>query len=64
MLQEQALHAVHSIVILMDKDTCPRPEKQPGLQVRNKTPLMSLFCVFYFLLVRSDTRDDYFSFLP
>ncbi|KAG7229718.1 hypothetical protein INR49_012514 [Caranx melampygus] len=36
MAQEQALHAVHSIVMLLDKDTSPRPEKQPGLQVRNK----------------------------
>lgn len=33
--QEQALHAVHSVVMLVDKDTCQRPEKQPGLQVRN-----------------------------
>ncbi|XP_077458578.1 quattro isoform X2 [Stigmatopora argus] len=33
MAQEQALHAVHSIVVLVDKDTAPRPEKQPGLQM-------------------------------
>ncbi|XP_061583723.1 uncharacterized protein KIAA1755-like isoform X2 [Cololabis saira] len=33
MTQEQALHAVHCIIILMDKDSCPRPEKQPGLQM-------------------------------
>ncbi|KAM6927948.1 quattro [Xenentodon cancila] len=33
MAQEQALHAVHSIIILMDKDSCQRPEKQPGLQM-------------------------------
>lgn len=33
--QEQALHPVHCIIVLMDKDTCPRPEKHPGLQVRN-----------------------------
>ncbi|XP_017278402.1 uncharacterized protein LOC108239883 isoform X2 [Kryptolebias marmoratus] len=33
MAQEQALHAVHSIVILTDKDCCPRPEKHPGLQI-------------------------------
>ncbi|XP_072238645.1 quattro isoform X2 [Leuresthes tenuis] len=33
MAQEQALHAVHSIIIVMEKDTCPRPEKQPGLQI-------------------------------
>ncbi|XP_061544589.1 quattro isoform X1 [Phycodurus eques] len=33
MAQEQALHAVHSIIMLVDKDTCPRPEKQPGLQM-------------------------------
>ncbi|XP_015256561.1 PREDICTED: uncharacterized protein LOC107101971 isoform X2 [Cyprinodon variegatus] len=33
MAQEQALHAVHCIIILIDKDSCPRPEKQPGLQM-------------------------------
>lgn len=33
LLQEQALHAVHSILMLVEKDT-GRPEKQPGLQVR------------------------------
>lgn len=33
--QEQALHAIHSVVVLVDKDTSPRPEKHPGLQVGN-----------------------------
>uniref|UniRef100_A0A096M8U4 Quattro n=1 Tax=Poecilia formosa TaxID=48698 RepID=A0A096M8U4_POEFO len=33
MAQEQALHAVHSIVMVIDKDSSPRPEKQPGLQM-------------------------------
>ncbi|XP_039971607.1 uncharacterized protein LOC120783014 isoform X2 [Xiphias gladius] len=42
MAQEQALHAVHSILMLMDKDTCPRPEKQPGLQMDMVTSLKSL----------------------
>ncbi|XP_053297429.1 quattro [Pleuronectes platessa] len=42
MAQEQALHAVHSIVILMDKDTCPRPEKQPGLQMDIVTSMKAL----------------------
>nr|XP_019942589.1 PREDICTED: uncharacterized protein LOC109629334 [Paralichthys olivaceus] len=42
MAQEQALHAVHSIVILMDKDTCPRPEKQPGLQMDMVTSMKAL----------------------
>lgn len=32
--QEQALHTVHSVVMLVDKDTSPRPEKHPGLQVK------------------------------
>ncbi|XP_056254433.1 uncharacterized protein KIAA1755-like isoform X2 [Seriola aureovittata] len=42
MAQEQALHAVHSIVMLMDKDTCPRPEKQPGLQMDMVTSMKAL----------------------
>ncbi|XP_029947989.1 quattro isoform X2 [Salarias fasciatus] len=42
MAQEQALHAVHSIVILMDKDTFPRPEKQPGLQMDMVTTMKAL----------------------
>ncbi|XP_070758793.1 quattro [Enoplosus armatus] len=42
MAQEQALHAVHSIVMLVDKDTCPRPEKQPGLQMDMVTSMKTL----------------------
>uniref|UniRef100_A0A3Q3KPC2 Quattro n=1 Tax=Monopterus albus TaxID=43700 RepID=A0A3Q3KPC2_MONAL len=42
MAQEQALHAVHSIVMLMAKDTCPRPEKQPGLQMDMVTSMKAL----------------------
>uniref|UniRef100_A0A8C4DZ83 Quattro n=1 Tax=Dicentrarchus labrax TaxID=13489 RepID=A0A8C4DZ83_DICLA len=42
MAQEQALHAVHSIVMLVDKDTCPRPEKQPGLQMDTVTSMKAL----------------------
>ncbi|KAM9361869.1 LOW QUALITY PROTEIN: quattro [Symphorus nematophorus] len=42
MAQEQALHAVHSIVMLVDKDTCPRPEKQPGLQMDMVTSMKAL----------------------
>ncbi|KAK5872789.1 hypothetical protein PBY51_013454 [Eleginops maclovinus] len=42
MAQEQALHAVHSIVMLVDKDTCPRPEKQPGLQMEIVTSMKAL----------------------
>uniref|UniRef100_A0A667XN83 Quattro n=1 Tax=Myripristis murdjan TaxID=586833 RepID=A0A667XN83_9TELE len=42
MAQEQALHAVHSILMLVDKDTCPRPEKQPGLQMDIVTSLKAL----------------------
>ncbi|XP_051568114.1 uncharacterized protein LOC127449052 [Myxocyprinus asiaticus] len=33
MVQEQALHAVHTIVMLIDKDVNPRPERHPGLQI-------------------------------
>ncbi|CAJ1051589.1 triple functional domain protein-like [Xyrichtys novacula] len=42
MAQEQALHTVHSIVMLVDKDTCPRPEKQPGLQMDTVTSMKAL----------------------
>ncbi|XP_070703420.1 quattro [Pempheris klunzingeri] len=42
MAQEQALHAVHSIIMLVDKDTCPRPEKQPGLQMDMVTSMKAL----------------------
>ncbi|XP_028262297.1 quattro [Parambassis ranga] len=42
MAQEQALHAVHSIIMLMDKDTSPRPEKQPGVQMDMVTSMKAL----------------------
>ncbi|XP_047439853.1 quattro [Mugil cephalus] len=42
MAQEQALHTVHSVVMLIDKDTCPRPEKQPGLQMDMVTSMKAL----------------------
>ncbi|XP_054877649.1 quattro [Poeciliopsis prolifica] len=42
MAQEQALHAVHSIVMLIDKDSSPRPEKQPGLQMDVVTSMRAL----------------------
>ncbi|KAK5615048.1 hypothetical protein CRENBAI_006550 [Crenichthys baileyi] len=42
MAQEQALHAVHSIIMLIDKDSCPRPEKQPGLQMDIVTSVRAL----------------------
>ncbi|XP_062271900.1 pleckstrin homology domain-containing family G member 4B-like [Scomber scombrus] len=42
MAQEQALHAVHSVLILVDKETCPRPEKQPGLQMDMLTSMKAL----------------------
>uniref|UniRef100_A0A672ZH05 Quattro n=1 Tax=Sphaeramia orbicularis TaxID=375764 RepID=A0A672ZH05_9TELE len=42
MAQEQALHAVHSIIILVDKDTCPRPEKQSGLQMDTVSSMKAL----------------------
>lgn len=42
MAQEQALHAVHSVVMLVDKDTSPRPEKHPGLQMDIVTSMKAL----------------------
>lgn len=42
MLQEQALHAVHTILLLVDKDQSPRPERQPGLQMDIITSLKAL----------------------
>uniref|UniRef100_A0A4W5MQ66 Si:dkey-65j6.2 n=1 Tax=Hucho hucho TaxID=62062 RepID=A0A4W5MQ66_9TELE len=36
MLQEQIPHAVHSVLILVEKESCDRPEKCPGQQVRSK----------------------------
>ncbi|XP_076870439.1 quattro isoform X2 [Brachyhypopomus gauderio] len=42
MVQEQALHAVHSILLLVDKDQSPRPERKPGLQVDIVTSLKAL----------------------
>lgn len=62
-LQEQALHAVHSIVMLVDKDTSPRPEKQPGLQVRKENNFCVLRSLSFF--IRFDTADEWcFSFMP
>uniref|UniRef100_A0A4W4HNC1 DH domain-containing protein n=1 Tax=Electrophorus electricus TaxID=8005 RepID=A0A4W4HNC1_ELEEL len=42
MVQEQTLHAVHSILLLVDKDQSPRPERKPGLQVDIITSLKAL----------------------
>ncbi|XP_042613505.1 uncharacterized protein LOC109093786 [Cyprinus carpio] len=42
MVQEQALHAVHTILMLVDKDPNPRPEKHPGLQIDVVTSLKAL----------------------
>ncbi|KAK6319619.1 hypothetical protein J4Q44_G00108300 [Coregonus suidteri] len=42
MLQEQALHAVHSVLMLVDKETSPRPERHPGLQMDVVTSLKAL----------------------
>ncbi|KAI2663200.1 Pleckstrin homology domain-containing family G member 4B [Labeo rohita] len=42
MVQEQALHAVHTILMLVDKDANPRPEKHPGLQIDVVTSLKAL----------------------
>ncbi|XP_061912346.1 uncharacterized protein LOC133655818 isoform X1 [Entelurus aequoreus] len=43
MAQEQALHAVHCMVVLLDKDTSPRPDKQPGLQMDLVTSMKGLY---------------------
>ncbi|MBN3308567.1 PKH4B protein, partial [Amia calva] len=42
MVQEQALHAVHGVLILVDKETSPRTERHPGLQVEVMTSLKAL----------------------
>uniref|UniRef100_A0A1A8DES5 Quattro n=1 Tax=Nothobranchius kadleci TaxID=1051664 RepID=A0A1A8DES5_NOTKA len=42
MVQEQTLHTVHSIIMLKDKDNCPRPEKHPGLQIDMVTSVRAL----------------------
>ncbi|XP_035238930.1 pleckstrin homology domain-containing family G member 4B isoform X2 [Anguilla anguilla] len=42
MVQEQALHAVHCVLMLVDKETNPRPERQPGLQMDVVTSLKAL----------------------
>ncbi|KAJ3603065.1 hypothetical protein NHX12_030809, partial [Muraenolepis orangiensis] len=42
MAQEQALHTVHCVLMLVDKDTVPRPERQPGLQMDVVTSLKAL----------------------
>ncbi|KAJ0068995.1 hypothetical protein NL108_015765, partial [Boleophthalmus pectinirostris] len=42
MAQEQALHTVHCIVLFVDKDSSPRPEKLSGLQMDVVSSLKSL----------------------
>ncbi|KAM6980671.1 quattro [Aplochiton taeniatus] len=42
MVQEQALHALHCILMLVDKDANLRHEKQPGLQIDMVTSLKAL----------------------
>ncbi|XP_056606963.1 quattro [Triplophysa dalaica] len=42
LVQEQALHAVHTIVMLVEKDVNPRPERHPGLQIDVVTSLKAL----------------------
>ncbi|TRY58620.1 hypothetical protein DNTS_007619 [Danionella cerebrum] len=42
MVQEQALHAVHTIMMLVNKEANPRLEKQPGLQIDVVTSLKAL----------------------
>lgn len=42
LVQEQALHAVHTIAMLVEKDVNPRPERHPGLQIDVVTSLKAL----------------------
>ncbi|KAM9505706.1 pleckstrin homology domain-containing family G member 4B-like isoform 3-T5 [Salvelinus alpinus] len=42
MLQEQIPHAVHSVLILVEKESCHRPEKHPGQQIDVVTSLKAL----------------------
>ncbi|XP_041945337.1 quattro [Alosa sapidissima] len=42
MIQEQALHAVHGIVVLVDKELNPRPDRHTGLQMDIITSLKAL----------------------
>uniref|UniRef100_A0A674E662 Quattro n=1 Tax=Salmo trutta TaxID=8032 RepID=A0A674E662_SALTR len=42
MVQEQALHAVRIVLMLVDKDTSPRPERHSGLQMDMVTSLKAL----------------------
>ncbi|XP_066558707.1 pleckstrin homology domain-containing family G member 4B isoform X3 [Amia ocellicauda] len=42
LLMVQALHAVHGVLILVDKETSPRTERHPGLQVEVMTSLKAL----------------------
>ncbi|XP_015220175.2 pleckstrin homology domain-containing family G member 4B isoform X1 [Lepisosteus oculatus] len=42
MVQEQVLHAVHCVLMLVDKETGPRTERHPGLQVEVMTSLKAL----------------------
>ncbi|XP_071192706.1 puratrophin-1-like isoform X2 [Salvelinus alpinus] len=42
MVQEQALHAVRIVLMLVDKEASPRPERHPGLQMDMVTSLKAL----------------------
>ncbi|XP_036387697.1 pleckstrin homology domain-containing family G member 4B-like [Megalops cyprinoides] len=42
MAQDQTLHAGHCTLMLVDKDTSPRPEKHPGLQMDLVTSMKAL----------------------
>ncbi|KAK6303505.1 hypothetical protein J4Q44_G00259590 [Coregonus suidteri] len=42
MLQEQIPHAVHSVLILVEKESCHRPEKCPGQRIDVVTSLKAL----------------------
>ncbi|KAJ8400562.1 hypothetical protein AAFF_G00393310 [Aldrovandia affinis] len=42
MVQVQAQHVVHCVLMLVDKDTTPRPERHPGLQMDVVTSMKAL----------------------
>ncbi|XP_074537815.1 pleckstrin homology domain-containing family G member 4B-like isoform X2 [Halichoeres trimaculatus] len=42
-LQEQTHHAIHSFVLLINKDVSPRPEHCPGIQTEMVTSVKALF---------------------
>ncbi|KAA0713277.1 Pleckstrin -like proteiny domain-containing family G member 4B [Triplophysa tibetana] len=59
LVQEQALHAVHTIVMLVEKDMHPRPERHPGLQIDVVTSLKALHKVVDAQQLTSDLGGNF-----